>query len=95
MPRSVVYTVIGGALITGVIALIIGQHLRLNDQWRQLRDDATTIDRLDAALADQTKINRALRRSYHDAQDEIRILRAAIPARHAAAISREENWRNQ
>mgnify|MGYP003382700027 CR=1 FL=1 len=92
---AIVYAIIGGALLIGIGAIVIGQHLRLNDQWRQLRDDATTIDRLDAALADQTKINRALRRSYHDAQAEITTLRAAIPAHHAATISREENWRNQ
>lgn len=92
---AIVYSIIGSALLIGIGAVVIGQHLRINEQWRRLRDDAIAIDRLDAALSDQVKINRALRRAFHDAQAEIRTLRAAIPAHHASAVAREDNWRNQ
>ena len=84
------------ALIGAVaVAIAIGQYLRINEQQAQLDARARTLCNLDTALNDQVEINKAQRDALHDAYSQIRTLRASIPARHADAVGREENWRNQ
>lgn len=90
-----IIVVIGIAALIGIGAIAIRQHLRINDQIRDLDATRRQLDAAYDVATDQVKINNALRTALRDAYSEIKTLRATIPVHHASAIAREENWRNQ